>query len=59
MIHFLFLTLHDTSPPILDDFDLADDILGLVYVLPSDVAPKYLLDLYGCPNHLRLRDRHA
>lgn len=59
MIHFLFLILHDTPPPSLDDFHLADDILGLVYVLPCYIAPEHLLDLDGCPDYLWLVDGHA
>lgn len=59
MVDLFFLALYDTSPPSLDDLDLADDILRLVYVLPGDVPPEYLLDLYDCPDDLRLGDRHT
>jgi hypothetical protein len=59
MIDFIFFVVYDTSPPSLNNLDFADNILGLVNILPCDVAPEYFLDPYSCSNHLWFGDRHA
>ena len=46
LVQSFLLGLEDADPPSLDDNGLADDILGLIDVLPRYVPSRYSLDPY-------------
>jgi hypothetical protein len=46
LIELLLFRMKDPPPPILNDFNLADNILGFINILSCNIPSEYLLDLY-------------